>query len=380
MKVTHDGRRITVEVTADGEGLVSHAGSALLSRVADKSGLTKALSCELAGLQLRAGSHDRGRVIRDLAVMLADGGDCLADVGALGDQAVLFGEVASTSTAFRVIDQIASDPNGVECLRTAHARARARVWKLAGAPSRLTIDLDATLLGSHSDKEGAAGNFKGGFGFHPMLAYGDQTSEALAGELRPGNAGANTAADQIQVAEQALAQIPAEHIERIELLLRVDSAGASHELLTWAREARIGFSVGYDLTEIIRAAILEIPDQDWVCAVDQDGSERRNGHVCEITHKLDLGTWPSGTRVLVRRERAHPGAQLTFTDLDGHRFQAILTDQPGPEIATIERDHRARARVEDHIRNDKDTACATCRSETSSTTAFGWSSSASRTT
>ena len=353
MKVTHDGRRITVEVTADGEGLVSHAGSALLSRVADKSGLTKALSCELAGLQLRAGSHDRGRVIRDLAVMLADGGDCLADVGALGDQAVLFGEVASTSTAFRVIDQIASDPNGVECLRTAHARARARVWKLAGAPSRLTIDLDATLLGSHSDKEGAAGNFKGGFGFHPMLAYGDQTSEALAGELRPGNAGANTAADQIQVAEQALAQIPAEHIERIELLLRVDSAGASHELLTWAREARIGFSVGYDLTEIIRAAILEIPDQDWVCAVDQDGSERRNGHVCEITHKLDLGTWPSGTRVLVRRERAHPGAQLTFTDLDGHRFQAILTDQPGPEIATIERDHRAR--VEDHIRNDKDT-------------------------
>jgi len=380
LKVTHDGRRITVEVTADGEGLVSHAGSALLSRVADKSGLTKALSCELAGLQLRAGSHDRGRVIRDLAVMLADGGDCLADVGALGDQAVLFGEVASTSTAFRVIDQIASDPNGVECLRTAHARARARVWKLAGAPSRLTIDLDATLLGSHSDKEGAAGNFKGGFGFHPMLAYGDQTSEALAGELRPGNAGANTAADQIQVAEQALAQIPAEHIERIELLLRVDSAGASHELLTWAREARIGFSVGYDLTEIIRAAILEIPDQDWVCAVDQDGSERRNGHVCEITHKLDLGTWPSGTRVLVRRERAHPGAQLTFTDLDGHRFQAILTDQPGPEIATIERDHRARARVEDHIRNDKDTACATCRSETSSTTAFGWSSSASRTT
>ncbi|MDP9273884.1 MAG: IS1380 family transposase [Chloroflexota bacterium] len=355
MKVTHDGRRITVEVTADGDGLVSHAGSALLSRVADKSGLTRALSAELAGLQLRAGSHDRGRVIRDLAVMLADGGDCVADIGALGDQAVLFGDVASTSTAFRVIDQIASDPNGLECLRAAHARARARVWKLAAAPSRLTIDLDATLLGSHSDKEGAAGNFKGGFGFHPMLAYADETGEALAGELRPGNAGANTAADQIAVAEQALQQIPAEHIESIELLLRVDSAGASHELLDWAREARIGFSVGYDLTETVRDAILQIPDQRWVAAIDQDGSDRPNGHVCEITEQLDLSSWPSGTRVLVRRERAHPGAQLTFTDLNGHCFQAILTDQSGSEIAQVERDHRARARVEDHIRNDKDT-------------------------
>ena len=355
MKVTHDGRQITVEVTSDGEGLVSHAGSALLARVADKSGLTRALSAELAGLQLRAGSHDRGRVVRDLAVMLADGGDCLADVGALGDQAVLFGDVASTATAFRVIDQIAGDPNGLECLRAAHARARARVWKLTGAPSRLTIDLDATLIGSHSEKEGAAGTFKGGFGFHPMLAYGDQTGEALAGELRPGNAGANSAVDQIQVAEQALAQIPAEHIENIELLLRIDSAGASHELLDWAHEARMRFSVGYDLTETVRAAILQIADGCWVAALDQDGSERPNGQVCEITEQLDLGSWPAGTRVLVRRERAHPGAQLTFTDVDGHRFQALLTDQPDHDIAAIERDHRARARVEDHIRNDKDT-------------------------
>ena len=355
MKVTRDGRQMKVDVVADGDGLVSHAGTALLAQVADKTGLTRALSSELGALQLRAGSHDRGRVVRDLAVMLADGGDCLADLGAVRDQAVLFGETASGSTAFRVIDQIASDPNGLECLRAAHARARTRVWKLTGAPSRLTIDLDATLIGSHSDKEGAAGNFKGGFGFHPMLAYGDQTGEALAGELRPGNAGANTAADQIAVAEQALAQIPIEHIESIELLLRVDSAGASHELLDWARDARIRFSVGYDLTETVRAAILQIPDNGWVTAIDQHGNARPNGHVCEITEQLDLASWPSGTRVLVRRERAHPGAQLSFTDHDGHRFQAILTDQPGQNIATIEQGHRARARVEDHIRNDKDT-------------------------
>jgi len=188
-----------------------------------------------------------------------------------------------------------------------------------------------------------------------MLAYGDQTGEALAGELRPGNAGANTAADQIAVGGQALGQIPVEHIETIDLLLRVDSAGACHQLLDWCRDARIHFSVGYDVTETVREAILQIADEDWVCALDHDGSQRPNGHVCEITEQLDLAGWPDRSRVLVRRERAHPGAQLSFTDVDGHRFQAILTDQPGDDIAAIERRHRKRARVEDHIRNDKDT-------------------------
>jgi len=354
LKVTRDGRQIKVDVVPDGEGLVSHAGSALLARVADKTGLTRALSRELAGLKQRRSGHDQGRVIRDLAVMLGDGGDCLADLGALGDQQSLFGDVASAPTAFRLVDRIASDPAGLERLRGAHARARTRVWKLAGAPEDLTIDLDATLIGSHSEKEGAAGNFKGGYGFHPMLAYADQTSESLAGELRPGNAGANTAADQIAVAEQAVQQIPAEHIENIGLLLRVDSAGASHELLDWCREGRIRFSVGYDLTETVRAAILETPDSTWVPALDQDGTPRPNGQVCEITSHLDLTSWPVGSRVIVRRERAHPGAQLSFTDHDGHRFQAILTDQPG-EITPVEREHRGRARVEDHIRNDKNT-------------------------
>ena len=165
MKVTRDGRRITVGVTPDGEGLVSHAGSALLAQVAERTGLTRALSSELAGLKERRSGHDLGRVVRDLAVMLAGGGDCLADLGAVRDQQALFGAVASGATAFRVIDRIASDPAGLERLRAAHARARAQTWKLTGAPQRLTIDLDATLLGSHSDKEGAAGNFKGGFGF-----------------------------------------------------------------------------------------------------------------------------------------------------------------------------------------------------------------------
>jgi len=354
LKVTHDGRQMKVEVTSDGAGLVSHAGSALLAQVADKSGLTRALSRELGALQLRTGSHDRGRVVRDLAVMLADGGDCLSDMAVVRDQAALFGTAASDSTAFRVIDQIAGHPEAIDWLRAAHARGRARVWELAGAPGRLTIDLDATLLTAHSDKEGAEPTWKRGYGFHPMLAYADQTGEALAGELRPGNAGAGTAADQIAVAEAALVQIPEQHIENIKILLRVDSAGACHELLDWCREARIGYSVGFDLTEPVRDAITKITDQDWVCALDQDGSERPNGQVTEITEHLHLAGWPTRSRVIVRRERAHPGAQLTFTDVDGHRFQAILTDQTGP-VAEIEQGHRGRARVEDHIRNDKDT-------------------------
>ncbi len=242
----------------------------------------------------------------------------------------------------------------LDALRAAHAVARARVWQLGGAPDRVTIDLDATLLTAHSEKEGAAPTWKRGYGFHPMLAYCDQTGEALAGELRPGNAGAGTIADQIEVAEQALAQIPEAHIETIDIVLRVDSAGACHELLDWCREARIGYSVGFDLTEPVRSAITEILDHAWVCSLDQDGGDRPNGQVAEITQSLDLRGWPTGSRVIVRRERAHPGAQLTFTDHDGHRFQAILTDQTG-DIAQIEQAHRGRARVEDHIRNDKDT-------------------------
>jgi hypothetical protein len=194
--------------------------------------------------------------------MLADRGECLADLGALGDRAALFGAVCSGATAFRVVDRIASDPQGLERVRGAHAMARARVWEFTGAPELLEIDVDATLIGSHSEKEGAAGNFKGGYGFHPMLAYAEETGEALAGELRPGNAGANMAADQITVAEHAINQIPQEHIQDIEILLRADSAGASHDLLDWCRQARIRFSVGYELSETVRAAILQITDED----------------------------------------------------------------------------------------------------------------------
>jgi Transposase DDE domain group 1 len=355
LKVMRNGRSVTVEVTADGAGLVSHAGSALLAQVADKVGLTKALSVRLAVLKQRRRGHDPGRVIRDLAVMLADGGECVSDLGAVRDQEVLFGPVASDSTAFRVIDGVATEPGLLAALRAAHARARERFWELHGAPEGLTIDVDATLITAHSEKEMAAGNYKGGYGFHPLQVYLDETREALGGLLRPGNAGSNTAEDHKTVIDMALQQIPPRSIESIEILVRADSAGATHGLLEYCREAKMRFSVGYELTEQVRAAILKIPEDAWVASLDQDGSARENGEVAEITHMVDLSSWPEASRLIVRREHPHPGAQLSFTDQDGYRFQAILTDQPDQDIAILECRHRQRAHVEDRIRDDKNT-------------------------
>ena len=353
MKVQRDGRGFTVEVTADGEGLVSHAGSALLAQVADKTGLTGALS--LAGMRERRAGHDPGRVVRELAVMLADGGDRLAELGAGRDRESLVGEVASDSTAFRPIERIARHTELLERLRAAHARGRKGAWRLGVRPERVAIDLDATLITSHSDKEGAAGNFKGGFGFHPPLAYFDESAEAAAGLLRPGNAGANTAADQIAVSEQALEQIPTEHREQIELLLRADSAGAAHELLDWCREGNIRYSLGYELTEPVREAILCLEEDSWVPAMTEEGEPREGAGVAEITQLLERAEWPEGARFIVPRERPHPGAQRSSTDRDGHRFQVFMTDQRGSDVAALERRHRQRARVEDEIRADKHT-------------------------
>jgi len=356
LRVKRGGRDVKVEVRADGEGLVSHAGAALLAECADRVGLTSALDRALGGLFERSPTHSPGRVIRDLAVMLADGGDALCDLGTVRDQEALFGPVASDATAYRLIERIAADPDALEAMRGARGEARSRAWRRGARPRMVEIDLDATLLVAHSDKDGAAGNYKGGFGFHPMLAYLDGSEEALAGLLRPGNAGANTAADQIAVLDAALAQLPKRVAAREQILMRADSAGATHELLDFCRDGRLRFSVGFDLTEPIRAAILQLGEDAWVPALCQDGEPRDDGAwVAEITDGLDLSSWPAGSRVIVRREIPHPGAQLSFTDHDGHRFQAILTDQPDTDIAYLEARHRGHARVEDRIKAGKDT-------------------------
>jgi hypothetical protein len=156
----------------------------------------------------------------------------------------------------------------------------------------LTIDVDATLITAHSEKEQAAGTYKGGYGFFPLQAYLDETREALGAMLRPGNAGANTAVDHMVVLELALAQIPRTYIETIEILVRADSAGATHALLDYCHQEELRFSVGYELTEPVRRAILQTPQQAWIAALDQDGSARTNGEVAEITHLVDLGGWP----------------------------------------------------------------------------------------
>jgi hypothetical protein len=217
------------------------------------------------------------------------------------------------------------------------------------------LDLDATLITAHSDKEGAAGTYKGGFGFHPLLCYEATTEEALAGLLRPGNAGFNTAADHIEVLERSLAQLPERAIGR-GLLVRCDRAGATHAFLDHVDARGFRFSVGLDLSEPVREAILALPESSWRPALAQDGADREGAWVAELP--LELSGWPPGTRAICRRERPHPGAQLSFSDHDGHRFQVFLTNQQGTRIARLEQLHRARASCEDRIRCGKDTGLA----------------------
>ena len=348
MQVKANSSVETLQVVADAEGLTSRAGTALVAGVADRLGLTAGLCAALVGVRERRSRHDPGRVVRDLALTLADGGDCLADLRALRDQETLLGPVASDATAWRVI--AALEEGRLEAVRAARAAARRRVWEQAGGPQRVILDLDATLVSAHSEKEGAAGSYKRGFGFHPLLCYEATSEEALAGLLRPGNAGSNTAADHIQVLEQALAQLPEEEVGP-GLLVRCDRAGATHAFLDAVVARGLRFSVGLDLTEPVREAILALPERAWGPALAQDGVEREGAWVAELP--LDLASWPPGTRAICRRERPHPGAQLSFSDENGYRFQVFLSNQQGRRIARLEQLHRARASCEDRIRCGK---------------------------
>jgi hypothetical protein len=344
------------EVTTDGTGVVGHAGAALLRELADRVGLTRALGWQQAG----ARRHPDAAVLRDLAVVLADGGDCLSDLAVLRDQPELFGQVASTPTAWRVLERVAIDPDGLARLRAARAHARARAWAAGAHPhvEVLIVDADATLVLARSDaKQGAAGTYKHTFGFHPLLAYldrGQAPGEPLAGLLRPGNAPAGGADDLIELVDLALAQLPVSPGEQ-PVLVRSDSAGASTRLAWHLREQGVGFSVGMQIDAHVREAILAQPEQGWTPAIDADGQLRHGAEVCELTGWIDLHTWPAGTRAICRREDAHPGAQLRFTDHDGHRFQVFLTDQTASDLGALELRHRQRARVEDRIRAAKAT-------------------------
>jgi Transposase DDE domain group 1 len=267
---------------------------------------------------------------------------------------VFVGRVASDATAYRTLSQVRGDR--LEAVRAARAAARRRAWVEAGAPARVMLDIDATLVASDSEKELATGTYTHGFGFHPLVCFEAETGEALAGCLRPGNAGANTASDHIAVLCLALQQLPRDAYDH-GMLVRCDSGGATHAFLDVVAELGVSFSVGFDLVEPVREAILSVPEGAWQPAIGANGDERDGASVVELTSQLPslLASWPASSRLICRRERPHPGAQLSFSDSNGDRFQVFLTNQQGRRIARLEQLHRARAAVEDAIRCAKDT-------------------------
>jgi len=394
-----------LEVTGGGEGVVSHAGLVLLRGLADKTGLTAGLSRALASNRLLV--HDRGRVAVDLACVIADGAEVISGFRILADQPQAHGLVASVPTAWRALSEIAAGgPRMQARITRAVNAARRRAWAAIEArhgaipgvrvadkmiEGVICIRLDASVVACHSEKEGAEPNFKG-FGLHPLLGYCDNTTEALAGMLRPGSAGSNTTTDHLTVLDTAITAVPARHRRR--LMVTCDGAGASHGLIERLDElaARPGhqlvYSVGWELGERERRALHRVPAQAWQIAVDGRGQARerridgacpdrrcaharcwrQEAHVAELTGLLregpdgdQLAGWPAGMRLFARRERPHPGAQLSlFEEADGWRYSLWVTNLPTTvrgwrgQLAYIDAAHRVHARVEDAIRTGKD--------------------------
>jgi hypothetical protein len=364
--VKNNARSTRIAVSADGKGLVSQAGVVLLWETMRVTGLGRGLSDGLARWRAPRAVHDPGKIVADLAAAVALGGDCLADIAVLREQPQLAGPAASDPVVSRLVSRLAKDgPRALKAIRAARAAARERAWALAGqnAPGAdgglVTVDLDATIVIAHSEKEQAAPTWKKTFGHHPMTAWADHgqggNGEPLAIVLRPGNAGSNTASDHIETARLAIAQLPG-HLRR-KVLVRADSGGGTHEFLQWltARSRRLHYSAGMVITQEMQDAVLKVPADAWTPAYDGDGKVREGAWVADITGMLNLDTWPAGMRVIVRKERPHPGAQLRFTDIDGHRFTAFATDAKNGQLADLELRHRRRARCEDRIRCAKDT-------------------------
>lgn len=343
-------------VTTGGRGVASHAGARLLCELGDGLGLTEGLSAAMAPTKQRRRGHDRGRVLSDLAVAVADGATAISDLRVLADQPQLFGAVASVPTAWRALAAV--DEAALARIAQARAQARAAAWAAGLDPGFYVIDIDGVLVDAGSVKQNAAPTYKHGFGFYPLLAYLDATGEALAGLLRPGNAGSGTATDHLTVLDAALAQLPVDPSQQ-QVIVRTDAGGTSHDLATGCRDRTVRFIGGVPLRAALAEAILTLDDSRWQPTISADGTEwRETGEVAELTDLVRLDRWPAGTRMLVRREQPHPGAQLTFTDVDGYRYQVFVTDLPDPDPAYLEALYRGRGRVECAIRDAKDTGLA----------------------
>jgi len=358
--------RPKITVSDDGSGIVSHAGAVLLTETARVTGLQGGLSGALGRWRPSRAVHDPGKIVTDLAVAVALGGECLADAAVLRAEPALFGPVASDPVISRLVTRLAADaPAALKAIRAARAAARERAWQLAGAAAPgaggglIPVDIDATIVTSHSDKEQAAPTWKKTFGFHPLTVFADHgpagSGEPLAIVLRPGNAGSNTAADHIGATSAALAQLP--KALRRQVLIRCDSGGGTHEFLSWLAKPgrRLQYTVGFTMTDEVCDAIGKVPARAWTPAYDGDGQARDGAWVAELTGLLTLAGWPKGMRVIARKERPHPGAQLRFTDIDGHRFTCFATSASTGQLADLELRHRRRARCEDRIRCAKDT-------------------------
>lgn len=348
---------------------VGQAGGVLLTETLRATGLPAELSRALAPWRKQFSLHDPGKILTDLALMLAVGGDCLADVAALRAEPEVYGSVASDPTISRLLTALAADVDKAESAISAARRiARKRAWSLAGdhapgtgatAKDPLVIDLDASLVTSHSEKELARPTFKKGFGFHPLLAFVDHgaggSGEMLTCLLRPGNAGSNTAADHKSVIADALAQLGMGPRPGKKVLVRIDGAGGTKKTLQELVKRRVSYSVGFTLPQHTPELFRLIPKGVWEPAYNSDGDVREGADVAELTGLLDLDEdWPDGMRVIVRRERPHPGAQLRFDDVDGYRLTAFATNTTKGQLADLEVRHRRRARCEDRIRAAKD--------------------------
>ena len=365
----------SVRVDSAPVAAVGSAGGVLLTKTAELIGVSAAMREALSAWRKPTAVHDRGKVLTDVAVALALGGDCLADAAIIRAEEGLFGAVASDATVSRTISALAKDAERVlAAVAAARKAARAQAWAMAGddAPNHavsvddpLIVDLDATLVTAHSEKEQAAPTFKRGYGFHPLCAFLDHgpdgTGEALALRLRPGNAGSNTAADHIAITRDALAALPSISASRPgrKVLIRADGGGGTKEFLGWLTRRGVSYSIGFTLPDRMPVLYQGVPEQAWQAAVDADGDVRDGAGVVDLTGVLrfqgHLDGWPAGMRVIVRRERPHPGAQLRFDDVDGYRLTAFATNAVRGQLAVLELRHRRRARCEDRIRIAKDT-------------------------
>ncbi len=376
MKRSKRVRRVVV--SADGVGVVSHAGVGLLREMAEYSGLVDGVTGALIDTYKGVPVHAPGKVFADLAVAVADGADAISGIAVLADRQDLFGSVASMPTTWRVLDRVTEE--NLPAIRAARAQARAAAWAAGAGPdldAGLCLDFDATITIAHSEKENAAATWKKTFGFHPLLCFLDRRDvaggEALAGLLRKGNAGSNTAADHITVLDMALDALP-DHARPApgaepgiwtgpRVLARSDSAGATHAFAQACVDRGVEFSFGFPVDTRIQRIVDVIPETCWHPALQTDrgdGNELRDGAwVAEATGMIDLSSWPAGSRLVLRKERPHPGAQLTFSDVDGMRVTAILTNTPTGVVpgqaAGLELRHRQHARVEDRIREAKTT-------------------------